>query len=241
MPEPSLAFQKALRARLIASPDLAALLPPDNIIDATNRPERFPCVKIGEGQTSFAVPYTRYHDKATLDVHVWCEEAGLSTAKEIIGAITTAIRGQFPDTADYRFFSVIATNALPARPFRPAFARRAHDRKLDAGDRVMKAGKLDRQFTIERATQTIDDAGTPVQTWAPLLRAWGKLVANATGDSDQASCSRTTRTVKFEARFIAGITLDDRLRYEGRQYILRDLEEIGRRIGLKIKAERIGP
>ena len=105
----------------------------------------------------------------------------------------------------------------------------------------MKAGKLDRQFTIERASETIDAAGTAVQTRAPLVGLWGTLVANATGDTDQQEGSRTTRTLTLETRYVAGVTLDDRLRYEGRQYILRDLQEIGRRVGLTIKAERIGP
>jgi hypothetical protein len=104
-------------------PEVTALVPADNVLDATNRPERFPRVNIGEGQTAFAVPYTRFHDKATLDVHIWCEEPGLTAAKEIAGAIATAIRGHFPNTPDYRFFSVIST---AARYMRDPSGRHSH-------------------------------------------------------------------------------------------------------------------
>lgn len=111
MPEPSLALQKALRARLVASSDLTALVPAENVIDATNRPLRFPCIKLGEGVSAFAAPYVRYHDKASLDVHVYVQEEGLMISKEIVGAIVKAIRGTFPNSAEYRFFSVIPTGS----------------------------------------------------------------------------------------------------------------------------------
>jgi SPP1 family predicted phage head-tail adaptor len=104
----------------------------------------------------------------------------------------------------------------------------------------MKAGKLDRQLVIERATETIDDAGVAQQTWSHLVTLWGELVANAAADSAAAEGSRTTRTVAFKTRYFGGLTLEDRLTYQGRAHALKDLEEIGRREGLTIKAERIG-
>ena len=108
MPEPSLALQKALRARLIASSDLTALVPAENVIDATDRPLRFPCIKLGEGSSVYAIPSESYHDRGRLTVHIWTQETGLMMAKEIAGAIVKAIRGPFPNTPDYRFFSVVS-------------------------------------------------------------------------------------------------------------------------------------
>jgi SPP1 family predicted phage head-tail adaptor len=105
----------------------------------------------------------------------------------------------------------------------------------------MKAGKLDRQLVIERATETIDDAGVARQTWRHLVTLWGELVANAAADGASSEGSRTTRTLTFKTRHFGGVTLEDRLTYQGRPHTLKDLEEIGRREGLLIKAEKIGP
>jgi hypothetical protein len=59
--EPSLDLQKGIRARLLASADLMALVPADNVLDSTGRPERMPAVGIGEGQTV----YRRFNDRST--------------------------------------------------------------------------------------------------------------------------------------------------------------------------------
>jgi hypothetical protein len=85
--EPSLDLQKAIRARLLASADLMALVPADNIIDTTGRPERMPSVNIGEGQTV----YGRFHSTTYATLHVWKQEAGLTGSKAIAGAIVAAL------------------------------------------------------------------------------------------------------------------------------------------------------
>lgn len=56
MSDPSLALQKAVRERLVASAAVTALLPADSIFDRHARPERFPCIVLGEGQVLFARP-----------------------------------------------------------------------------------------------------------------------------------------------------------------------------------------
>jgi hypothetical protein len=82
--DPSLALQRAIGQRLIASPDVLALIPADNILDTTGRPERVPCILIGEGQTVF-----RRSNNSTsyATLHIWVAEAGLVTAKEIGSAV----------------------------------------------------------------------------------------------------------------------------------------------------------
>jgi hypothetical protein len=85
--DPSLVLQKAIRTRLLASDDVMDLVPADNVLDVTGRPERMPCINIGEGQTVFR----RFDATAYADIHVWAEENGLVTAKLIADAIVDAV------------------------------------------------------------------------------------------------------------------------------------------------------
>jgi hypothetical protein len=86
--EPSLDLQKAIRARLLASADLMALLPADNVLDSTGRPELMPAVGIGEGQTV----YRRFDSTTYATLHVWVQEPGLITSKQIASAIVAALK-----------------------------------------------------------------------------------------------------------------------------------------------------
>lgn len=86
--EPSLDLQKAIRARLLASADLMALVPADNVLDSTGRPELMPAVGIGEGQTVFK----RFGSTTHATLHIWDQEPGLTTSKQIASAIVAALR-----------------------------------------------------------------------------------------------------------------------------------------------------
>jgi hypothetical protein len=85
--EPSLELQKAIRARLLASAGLIALVPADNVLDSNGRPERLPGVNIGEGQTV----YRRFDSTCYATLHVWVQEAGLTGSKAIASAIVAAL------------------------------------------------------------------------------------------------------------------------------------------------------
>lgn len=72
---------------LLDSDDVMDLVPADHVIDVTGRPERMPCVNIGEGQTVFR----RFDATTYADIHVWVQEPGLVTAKLIADAIVDTI------------------------------------------------------------------------------------------------------------------------------------------------------
>lgn len=86
--DPSLALQKAIRARLIASPELMALVRADHVMDANGRPEIMPAVYLGEGQTIFR----RWDATTHAALHVWFAEPGLVQCKEAVSAIVAALR-----------------------------------------------------------------------------------------------------------------------------------------------------
>lgn len=103
MTDPSLALQTALRGVLISSASLVALVPAANIYDRSARPERFPCVILGDGHTALReITLSRSHVDATLDLHVWTHEQDLASVKIIAGAVNDALRGAVLNPADHR-------------------------------------------------------------------------------------------------------------------------------------------
>jgi SPP1 family predicted phage head-tail adaptor len=102
----------------------------------------------------------------------------------------------------------------------------------------MRAGKLDREITIERATTAVGDAGTVTETWAPVASLRAELVETAADETDPAT---TKTTVLFRTRYVAGVTVADRIDFDGRYFNIKHVSEIGRRRGLELHAERLGP
>lgn len=102
----------------------------------------------------------------------------------------------------------------------------------------MRAGKLDREITIERATTAVGDAGTITETWAAFATLRAELVDTGADEADPAI---TKATVLFRTRFVSGVTVADRISFDGRQFNIKHVAEIGRRRGLELRAERLGP
>lgn len=91
MTEPSLDLQKALRARLVAASTVTMLVPATSILDRNSRPEVFPCILIGEGQTIPDEGLARARHQVFSDLHIWKTEPGLAGCKQIVGAIRNAL------------------------------------------------------------------------------------------------------------------------------------------------------
>lgn len=98
----SLDLQKALRAQLVASPELMALVPADHVLDRGGRPERFPCIILGEAQ-EIAEDRTldREHVRVVATVHVWARESGIIVSKQAANAIRQAVLEWAPVLDDH--------------------------------------------------------------------------------------------------------------------------------------------
>jgi len=89
--EPSLALQTLVRSRLITSAELVELVPADHVLDKSDRPEVFPAIILGEGQTLPGSLIDRSDFEVVLDLHVWTQEPGLALAKRIAGEVRAAL------------------------------------------------------------------------------------------------------------------------------------------------------
>lgn len=107
--EPSLACQIAIHERLVADAALTALVPAASIFDGRTRPEEFPCITIGTGQTVLEpITLRRAHVRVYLGVELWTEEIGLENVKTIAGAATKALAAK-PEIPGFRVVDWLVT------------------------------------------------------------------------------------------------------------------------------------
>lgn len=88
-----LAVQKAIRARLVATSAVTALVPAANIRDSNARPDIDPCIVLGDDQmidegNSIDRNTARVHST----LHIWKKEADTLGAKAIAGAVWKTIK-----------------------------------------------------------------------------------------------------------------------------------------------------
>lgn len=93
MIEPTLALQTAIRARLLDTPAVLALVPADNIRAGSTRPDKTPAIIMSNGNTTLhGHDYTSQRAAwVYLDLHIWTLNEGEQRAKEIAFAVTQAL------------------------------------------------------------------------------------------------------------------------------------------------------
>jgi len=101
----------------------------------------------------------------------------------------------------------------------------------------MRAGKLDRQITIQRLTVTLDEYRVPVETWSDVAAVRAQIIQQSTDEYLRGAQGAVDEiAVVFRVRWIEDITTADRIAFDGENYNIRELKPIGRRKGLDIRA-----
>lgn len=88
-----LAVQVAIRARLLATAEVIALVPASAILDVNRRPAPTPSIILGESQSvDEGESIARTRERVFHTIHVWKREPSLEGVKVICGAVRRAIR-----------------------------------------------------------------------------------------------------------------------------------------------------
>lgn len=98
----------------------------------------------------------------------------------------------------------------------------------------MKAGKLDQVITVQRFTNTVNEFGTPVQSWSDLVTVRAQIIQGSTTEFIQGG-ARDDTVMIFRTRWIEGITTADRVVFDGDYFNVKELKPIGRAKGLDIR------
>jgi len=99
----------------------------------------------------------------------------------------------------------------------------------------MRAGKLDREVTLQKRSASQDAFGAPVETWSTLATVWAE-VREERGREFFSGGTASEEKRSFFIRWMNGITSKDRVLYNGIAHDIRSIREIGRQDGLEILA-----
>jgi SPP1 family predicted phage head-tail adaptor len=103
----------------------------------------------------------------------------------------------------------------------------------------MNAGTLDRRITIRRAVMIANGFNEPVATWIDLATVWAGRRDASASESYRAQEVGAQISLRFTIRWstqVAGVDPSDRVRFEGREYDITAVRDVGRRQWREIDA-----
>jgi SPP1 family predicted phage head-tail adaptor len=87
----------------------------------------------------------------------------------------------------------------------------------------MRAGQLRELITIERSTTEVDQYGTPVVTWRPLIEMRVAVVRQSTEEFMRNVGQIDEKVVVFHARYAPDVQPEDRILWRGRYHDIREV------------------
>jgi SPP1 family predicted phage head-tail adaptor len=103
----------------------------------------------------------------------------------------------------------------------------------------MQAGRLDTRIIITRATTSVDEFNTPVETFGEIACVWAHAEPVRDGERMQAGQTIANKAYRFTIRYssdVSDVDPRDRITFDGRDYDINGVKQIGRREGLEITA-----
>lgn len=103
----------------------------------------------------------------------------------------------------------------------------------------MRAGRLDRRITLKRNEPTQSDTGELIENWVEIESVKAKVRYDR-GDERFATQQTVghavvTFTIRWGSAW-SDLNTKDRITYDGRDFNIRDVRELGRRVGMEIDA-----
>ncbi|EGJ21666.1 phage head-tail adaptor, putative [Cereibacter sphaeroides WS8N] len=100
---------------------------------------------------------------------------------------------------------------------------------------MMQSGKLARVIEIEGATFATDDFGTPIPTWSRKATLRAEIVTAEASEFIRGWGASEETAIVFRTRFLDGITMSDRVSFDGQHFNIKGVVPIGRRKGLELR------
>lgn len=104
----------------------------------------------------------------------------------------------------------------------------------------MRAGGLDRRVTLQRKTVIVDDYGGEIETWNDLATVFAQVQQQGGREFFEAAQVQAEKRVVFSIRYYPGLTVLDRVFYDGTAHNIVEVREIRRRDGVELHTVAAG-
>jgi len=104
---------------------------------------------------------------------------------------------------------------------------------------AMRPGDLDRRIQLQRYGQTVDADNQPAIGYSPIATVWASVTPVSDGERVRASEVGATISMRFQVWYsstVADLNPKDRVIYNGKNFDIVGVKELGRREGLEISA-----
>jgi SPP1 family predicted phage head-tail adaptor len=105
----------------------------------------------------------------------------------------------------------------------------------------VRAGNLRHTLAIERGTNTVNAAGTPQTTWAELATLQAERIECSTEEHARRFGTSTETSYVFKTRYFGGVSIADRIVYQGASFDIKRLAFDDRRRWTEFSILRVGP
>lgn len=96
-------------------------------------------------------------------------------------------------------------------------------------------GKLDRKITIQAMTRTQGTTyGEPTETYTTWLQPWAEIRPLTVREITEAKQVSAEAMLHFQIHWVRGMRMTHRIVYEGLEYTIQSIQEVGRRDRLNI-------
>ncbi len=99
----------------------------------------------------------------------------------------------------------------------------------------MMAGRLDRKLTLQKPTTTEDKYGEEQTTWNNYRDVWAGIQKQSGREMFEAGKLAEVDMV-FKIRYLSEIDETWRIQYDGKDFDINHIKELGRKDGLEIAA-----
>lgn len=93
----------------------------------------------------------------------------------------------------------------------------------------MNPGKLRHRVAILKKTTGTDPDGYPIKDWVPIFTVWAEVKPIAGREYFTAAAVQAQHQVRFIMRYRKDITPDMRLQYDGQDYEIKAILDLGGR------------
>lgn len=100
----------------------------------------------------------------------------------------------------------------------------------------MRAGRLDKRIIIQSKSVLQNGSGQPIESWSNLAEVWAQELPMRGGERFQAQQINGSAVMTFKIRYLTGLSVLNRIIYDGKTWDIHDIRRIGRKEALEIDA-----